>query len=511
MKGLDTRARTGILVGALAMFFALDVAFIVSLAGVPFAPLSLGQAIIEVLPGWISIPLIELFQHWAQRLLVIGVVALYLASGTIAGIAALDPGRRDRVVVSLAVAPWLLTVVLAQLFAAAHLELGALLVDAGAGLAVFAASLALLRSAGQYRVPVPAPSRRRALYATFGVAALVAFGGLKLGPSLRIARAAGENVVATARNLVFRETVPPPDPQFEKIERLTPRITANADHYTVDTTLFKPQVDTARWTLAIRGNVEQPFELTYDELLELPSVEQLHTLECISNEVGGDLISTALWTGVPLRDLLARAKPKNGAFDVILRSVDDYSDSIPIAKALEAKTIVAYLMNGVTLPIDHGFPARLLVPNIYGMKNVKWLKTVEVATFDYFGYWQERGWNDAAIVNVGSRFDAPVRTVRWDGGQVAVAGIAFAGARGISKVEVSVDGGQPWVVAELETALGALTWRRWLYRWTPDGVGPKKLLVRATDGAGLTQTAVRREPFPSGATGYDTIEIQVVR
>ena len=146
----------------------------------------------------------------------------------------------------------------------------------------------------------------------------------------------------------------------------------------MDTTLVKPRVDVASWALEIKGQVESPFSITYDQLLDLEAVEQAHTLECISNYVGGDLISTAVWTGVPLRDLSNRAQVKATAYDVVFTSVDGYTDSIPIAKAMEERTLVAYLMNGKTVPQDHGYPARMLVPNIYGMKNVKWMRTIEV-------------------------------------------------------------------------------------------------------------------------------------
>ena len=143
-----------------------------------------------------------------------------------------------------------------------------------------------------------------------------------------------------------------------------------------------------------------------------------------------------------MRDLLQRARPTANAYDVVLTSVDGYVDSFPIAKAMEPETLLVYLMNGKTLPQDHGYPVRVLVPNIYGMKNVKWLRSIEVATFDKLGYWQEGGWSDGAIVNTGTRIDIPARTLKWDGGAVTIAGIAFAGARGIGKVEISFDSGR---------------------------------------------------------------------
>ena len=292
------------------------------------------------------------------------------------------------------------------------------------------------------------------------------------------------------------------------IANLSPRITENANFYTIDTTLIKPMVDTTKWKLDITGSVEAPYSLTYDELVDLEAVEQLKTLECISNNVGGDLMSTALFTGVPLRDLLLRAKPRSDAFKVKLTSVDGYTDSIKIDKALEPDSVVAYLMNGYALPEDHGFPARLLVPNIYGMKNVKWLRSIEVVSTDYQGYWMQRGWSDSAVINTNTRIDTPA-SLHLKDGKVTIAGVAFAGARGIRAVEVSTDSGGTWQPATLEEPLGKLTWVRWKLDWAPPKTGKFKVFARSTDGTGAAETAIRRDPFPSGATGYDAIEVSV--
>ncbi|MHB8631221.1 MAG: molybdopterin-binding protein, partial [Candidatus Limnocylindria bacterium] len=152
------------------------------------------------------------------------------------------------------------------------------------------------------------------------------------------------------------------------------------------------------------------------------------------------------------------------------------------------------------------------VPYIYGMKNVKWLRSIECVTFDYLGYWQERGWSDLAVINTNARIDTPVRAVRWDGAAtIPIAGIAFAGARGIELVEVSADGGTTFSRAELEPALGPLTWVRWKFDWTPPGTGKFTLVARSTDGTGARETEIRREPFPSGATGWDTVDVIVTR
>ena len=497
------------------MFFALDVAFLASVAGFAFAPDALGQAFIEVLPGAIVVPLIGLLQHWAKRLLVGGVIALFLLSGAVTGIVAVDPKRRDRTVLFFGALPWVATVGLGQLFAPGSVDLSSVLLTSGIGAATYFAALQLLSAVATYQPPrsaeVRSPSRRRVLYGAAAVSALFALGSLGGGAAVRAVAKRAEGIPFIARRLRSRATPPPTLATFDSITGLTQRVTDNADHYTVDTTLIKPTADITRWQLDIAGSVEEPYSLNYDQLLDLEAVEQHKTLECISNEVGGDLISTALWTGVPLRDLLARARPKPETYDVKLTSIDGYTDSIRIEKAMESDTIVAYLMNGVTLPLDHGYPARLLVPNIYGMKNVKWLRSIECVTFDYLGYWMERGWSDIAVVNTNTRIDTPSRAVKWGGGTVEIAGVAFAGARGIAKVEVSTDGGRTFAPADLEPALGPLSWVRWKLDWIPPGPNKYQIVARSTDRTGALETQVRREPFPNGATGWDGVEVLVTR
>ena len=496
------------------MFFALDVAFLLSMAGMPFVADSLGQAIIDVLPGWISIPLIDALHQGAKILLVVGVVALFLIDGAATGLLAASPRRRTASVVGVGLLPWVAAFVLARLFAPLRIELVTSLIDAAVGAAVFLAALAFILPSALERpaeTGPASPARRRALLGTAAVAAAVAIVSLPLSRIATVGSGGLGNIATAARRLRTRADIPAANPAVDALPGITPRITANEDHYTVDTTLVKPRVLIDEWRLDIKGLVQSPFSLTYDELLDLEAVEQIHTLECISNYVGGDLISTALWTGVPLRDLLNRAQVKAGAYDVVFTSVDGYTDSIPIAKAMEDRTLVAYLMNGKTVPQDHGYPARMLVPNIYGMKNVKWIRTIEVVNYDFIGYWQQQGWSDSANVNTNARIDLPGRSVRWTGGTLPVAGIAFAGARGISKVELSSDGGKSWGMATLEVPLGPLSWRRWSYDWTPSGAGPVKLIVRATDGTGNTETPIARSPYPDGSTGYDSIDVTVQR
>jgi len=350
--GLDHRARTGALVGALSMFFALDIAFLVSLAGFAFAPDALGQALIEVTPGFIVVPLIGLLQFWAKRLLVAGVVALFLACGGVTGALAVGPRRRDRTVLIVGALPWVATVVLGQVFAPGVVDLSSVLLTSAVGAITFFTALQMLTGVATYQPARSAtersPSRRRVLYGAAAVSAVIALGSLGGGAAVRALAKRAEGIPFIARRLRTKAAPPAALQTFESLQALTPRITDNADHYVVDTTLIKPSVDVTKWTLDIGGAVESPFSLTYDQLLDLEAVEQLKTLECISNEIGGELMSTALWTGVPLRDLLARAQPKAETYDVKLTSVDGYTDSIRIEKAMEPDTIVAYLMTSRT-------------------------------------------------------------------------------------------------------------------------------------------------------------------
>lgn len=493
--------------GIVSMVCALLITFLLSVLGIPFAPAVLGQAIIEALPGWISIPLIELLQFWAQRLLIVGVLAGFVACGAAAGILAADERARTWHVVAAAALPWVAAVVLGQVFAGETTDLASSLFAAALGAATTFGMLWFLLSAERLATPVSL-SRRRALTGALAVAGAFAFASLALGGVIRAARAKVEPVTLAIRNLRKREEPAPGDAAFDAIPGLEPRLTDVPSHYTVDTALIDPRVDVADWKLYVAGHVERPFELTFAELLDLAAVERPHTLECISNEIGGDLTSTAIWAGVPMADLLARAGPLPDAFDVVMTSVDGYTDSVPITKAQDPDTLVAYLMNGQTIPEEHGYPVRALIPGIYGMKNVKWLTRIDVMTGDFLGYWMERGWSDVATYNTHVRIDSPTGPVRG-GAPVQVAGIAFAGSRGIRRVEVSTDGGTTWAEAVLEQPPGRQTWLRWRYEWAAPSTGRHRLTARATDGTGQVQTSVQRPPFPSGSSGYHSREVTV--
>lgn len=286
------------------------------------------------------------------------------------------------------------------------------------------------------------------------------------------------------------------------------RVTSNDEFYVVDISTRDPNLEELSWALRIHGRVERELLIGWPDLLSLPSVELDGTLMCISYEHDNGLIGTTRWTGVPLRDVLERAGVLDGTLDLICRGSNGYSDSIPLAKALDPTTLLAYGMNGTTLPRSHGFPCRLYVPGLYGEKNVKWLQEIELVDQDYLGYWQERGWTDIAIVNTVSIIDTPRGTVLREPDAVAIGGIAFAGDRGISAVQVKIDDGD-WQDAQLEENDPPLIWQRWRFDWLPD-LGSYRLSVRAIDGGGNPQIESERPPHPDGMTGMHSVMVDIV-
>lgn len=348
---------------------------------------------------------------------------------------------------------------------------------------------------------------------------LIVAGAALLG--VGIWRLIGEGVSAGSASLsqllkgYVSKIIPPPTPNygpFQPVASLTPDITSNDQFYIVSKNLFSdPNVNASTWQLTVNGEVDHPFTLSYQQLLMQPMQQQYETLECISNEVGGGYMSNALWEGVRLRDLLQRAGIKSGAVKVVFYAADDYSDSIPLSKALEADILLAVRMNGATLPQEHGFPVRMLVPGIYGMKHCKWLTRIEVRNDDYQGYWEQRGWSDSAAVKLTSRIDVPAATATLRHNEIAyIAGVAFSGNKGISEVDVSVDGGSTWQRATLKRPLSGLTWVVWEYPWQPAKPGTYTLVARAIDLEGNVQSPATAPPLPNGSSGYTSFDISVM-
>ncbi|GAA2633683.1 molybdopterin-dependent oxidoreductase [Paractinoplanes durhamensis] len=287
-------------------------------------------------------------------------------------------------------------------------------------------------------------------------------------------------------------------------------VTGNGDFYRVDTALTVPRIDPDSWSLRIHGMVGNEMRLSFEDLLRRPLVERVITLNCVSNEVGGPYIGTAKWLGVPLAPLLAEAGIKAGADQIVARSAEGMTIGTPTATALDGRdTMLVVGMNGEPLPLEHGFPVRMLTPGLYGYAGAcKWLTELELTTFAKFdAYWVERGWSAEGPVKTASRIDKPRPFAHPAAGPVTVAGVAWAQRRGIRAVEVSVDGGD-WNRAELLPVPSIDTWVQWRYTWKAT-TGPHSLAVRATDATGTPQTATRATPFPNGATGLHTIAVTV--
>lgn len=295
--------------------------------------------------------------------------------------------------------------------------------------------------------------------------------------------------------------------EFPDINGLSREVTPTADFYHISKNVFDPDGPPSAWGLEVSGLVDRPRRYTLDDLRAMAAVEGFATLACISNFVGDDLIGNAYWRGVSLKALLDEAGIQSGAVDVVFRAFDDYSDSIPVERAVQPGTMLAYEMNGEPLTPTHGAPLRAVIPGIFGMKNVKWISGIEVVAVDFKGYWQRRGWDDRAEYQTMSRIDvvAPAR----QGQASTIAGIAFAGDRGIQKVEVSTDAGRTWRDAEVRPPLSPYTWVLWRLVWTPERAGATTVVVRATDGRGVLQTEKQAQPIPSGATGWHSVSAAV--
>ena len=291
---------------------------------------------------------------------------------------------------------------------------------------------------------------------------------------------------------------------------VAPYITPADEFYRIDTAFVTPSVDLATWRLRIDGKVDRPLSLSFDDLLDRDVVERIVTLSCVSNEVGGDLVGNAKWLGIPLAALLDEAGVRSGGDQIAMTSVDGWTCGFPTKVAMDGRdAMLAIGMNGEPLPVRHGFPARIVVPGLYGyVSATKWIERIELTGWDEFdGYWIPRGWAKEAPIKTQSRIDVPRRGRPVQAGTVAIAGVAWAPHRGIERVEVQIDDGA-WSETRLGDEPSIDGWRQWIFEWdaTP---GEHRVRVRATDGDGDTQTGERTTPDPDGATGWHTVTVQV--
>ena len=363
----------------------------------------------------------------------------------------------------------------------------------------------------------PRATRRELLVRSGGVLAALAFVGAGAGAVGRTIRSrfnATESRMNVALPAATNTLDPIPSGVSVGVDGVAPFVTPNADFYRIDTALTVPQVPTEGYELRVTGMVDRELSLSFDDLLRRQVVEHDITLTCVSNTIGGELIGNARWTGVRLDELLAEAGVDPAATQVVGRSIDGYTCGFPIEAATDGRNaLVAFGMNGEPLPLEHGFPVRLIVPGLYGyISATKWLTEIELTTFeDFEQYWVPRGYADRAPIKLMSRIDSVDglgTLTRNVDGTAAIGGVAWAQTRGISAVEVQLDDG-PWQPCELGAALNDDTWRQWAFRWTPTATGRSSIRCRATDGDGVIQTDERTEPLPNGASGHHQIVVFV--
>ncbi len=495
------------LAGSLAVAVTLGSAeLLAAVAGARSFVVSVGDVVIDTVPGWLERAVISTLGANDKPFLIVSILVvsalLGAALGTLAArrLALGAAGIAAMVAVGVAAA-------LADPQGSGAGAVAAGLIAAGTGVA----ALRLLLGAAQSGVatePLPRPrdpadgglaSRRRFVGLAAGavlVAGAGAWGGQRLAARKRVD--AIRQAIRIPRPA--RRAPPPPAGAALDIAGLTPLYVPNDDFYRIDTALVVPQIDPATWSLRVEGAVDRPFTLTYADLMAMPQIEADVTLACVSNEVGGTLVGNARWQGVPLRDLLERAGLRRGATQVLGRSVDGFTAGFPTEAALDGRNaMVAVAMNGKPLPPEHGFPARLVVPGLYGyVSATKWLTALELTSFDEVdGYWIPRGWAKEGPIKTQSRIDVASRRV--------IAGVAWAPTRGIERVEIRIDNG-PWREATLAEPLSDDCWRQWFMPWDP-AAGEHVIAVRATDGGGRTQTAERTDVAPDGATGHHTIRV----
>ena len=365
-------------------------------------------------------------------------------------------------------------------------------------------------ASGPPRAEMPAWGRRRFLVTSAGVIALAAIGGVVGRTLLERGRLNAVPQVGAIPDPVAT-AAPPPSGASLDVGAISQLVTPNERFYRIDTALLVPRPNLDTWRLNVTGMVDRPLELTYDELVGMPLHEQYVTIACVSNEVGGDLVGNALWRGVRLKELLEQAGVQPAATQIVGRAVDGFTVGFPTVWALadERECLVAVAMNGEPLPANHGFPARLIVPGLYGyVSATKWLAEIELTTLEAFdAYWIPLGWAKEAPILTQSRIDTPGAGTSLQAGTVPVAGVAWAPDRGIAAVEVQVDDAG-WQPADISTPISDATWVQFVYRWDATA-GEHTLRVRATDGDGVVQTEERTRPAPDGARGHHTIQVRV--
>ncbi len=502
------RAGLGAVAGVLAAGTALGVGqFVAGLTGASGSPVvAVGQLQIDFTPPWLKNFAIDEFGSDDKLVLVGGILVVLGIYAAIVG--ALATRRLAYGMTGLAV------------FAVIGLTAAATRPDASFAsllptLAAIAAAVAVLR----WLIPLaeePAgdagalETRRRSFLtasaATVGIAA-----GAGLAGRLLTERSS----VTNARKALRLPQAPksaaalPPGVNLG-VPGLASFVTSNNSFYRVDTAIVLPQVDPASWQLRIHGMVSREITLSFDELIRRPLIEDWITLCCVSDPVGGPYIGNALWLGASLAGVLRQAGIKAGADQLLCTSVDGFTSGTPVQTVMDGRdALLAVAMNGQALPVAHGFPARMVVPGLYGyVSATKWVTDINVTTFaGNYAYWAQRGWSQQAPIKTECRIDVPNGLNNVKAGTTAIAGVAWAQHKGIEAVHVRVDNG-PWNEARLGAVPGLDTWRQWVWDW-PATSGQHVIEARATDKTGYTQTGFQAQPPPNGASGYPMVQVTV--
>jgi DMSO/TMAO reductase YedYZ molybdopterin-dependent catalytic subunit len=499
-------AVSGVLAGAVTLGIATLLAGALSRisvsAGQPSPVIAVGGAFVDRTPLWLKNFAVSTFGTNDKQALFAGMALVLVA--VCAGVGVLAARRRTAGLVAFAVVGALGAAAVLSRPGARPLDVVPTLVGTLVGLWALTTLLALGARAQESRDGF---DRRRLLLGGAGIAAVAA-------TTAAIGQGLGgrASAVAQARADVTVPPVPtpvvvPPAASLD-VPGITPYVVPNRDFYRIDTALVVPQMDTRGWRLRVHGLVDQEVEIDWDTLVSKPMQQALVTLTCVSNEVGGDLAGNAVWTGWPIRELLALAGPQPGADMVLSTSVDGFTAGTPLeALTDDRNALLAVAMNGEPLPVEHGFPVRMVVPGLYGyVSATKWVVDLKVTTFAAdVAYWTPRGWSARGPIKTASRIDVPASGGQVKAGRVAVAGVAWAQHRGIRAVEVRVDDG-PWQQARLAAEPSVDAWRQWVLEWDAPK-GNHTLTVRAVDGTGAVQTEREAPPAPDGASGWHSVTV----
>ena len=502
-------ALAGVLAAATGVSVATGLAAV--LTGVPSPIESVGNQAIDQAPPFLKEFAVKQFGTADKPILIGGVIVTLAIVAALAGVIGRTKPKRAYGIVGLIGLVAVFTAAIDRTATANRVltmipALVALVVSLGA----FWFLLSALRFAPKSGDELPSTfNRRKFLQAALGASALIVVGGA-VGKLFGSAAAAASRAGIRIGRATDAAPAIPSGTEVD-LKGISSYITPNRDFYRVDTALRIPDVPAEGWSLRVHGMVDKELNLSFRDLMGMALVERRITLTCVSNEVGGPYVGNASWIGVPIKDILAKAGVKDGADAIKSTSADAWTCGTPLEAVTDDRNaIIAIGMNGEPLPLAHGFPARMVVPGLYGyVSATKWLVDIEVTRFaDFKAYWTTRDYDAEAPIKMSSRIDVPRSFQSFQRDAVRVGGVAWAQTKGIERVEVRIDSG-PWVDADLGTEDSIETWRQWSWKWADATKGRHTLTVRATDADGTTQTSDRSRIRPNGTTGWHSVQFTV--